>query len=103
MRVGFLVWVLTLPMLAACGGSDDPWPNCSDIWHKGNRVPFTYVGCREERGSPVEAHRYDCADGTRVLLYGDDWYTRDGVVYEDGDLTPTLNACDGVRHQWDNN
>jgi hypothetical protein len=100
MRFSALALVLAIPMFAtACSDSNEEYAHCAEVWQAGQQLPDSYQGCREDKGSPVGAAWYECADGSWVYVYADDWYTRDGVVHVGEGRDSTFEACDGVLHR----
>lgn len=96
MRFRVVLLVLTMPMLAtACSKSPVEYAHCADDWQEGKQLPESYQGCHQDKGSPAGAVWYACADGSRVYLYADDWYTRDGVIHVGDGLESTIGECDG--------
>ena len=94
MRLALVACLICIPVLVACGVLDDEWPECGDIWEQGQTVPDTYRGCAEN-GHETPAVWHECADGTKVFTYGDDWYTRNGVVFDDSEWDVAVRDCGG--------
>lgn len=75
-------------------------PSCDDIWTEGGTLPADYTGC-EQDGSVQTATIYECADGTELTTFADEYFAVLGGPVQAGaaDTTEYANAFDGREAQ----
>lgn len=74
--------------------SADAWPQCSEIWRDGEKLPKPYAGCREG-DVEVPAQGRGCSFGKQLVTYDNRYYAVPrGRIHE---VSTTLKQDPGYR------